>query len=93
MQFTPRQQRVPIGGVPVLFPFKPYPSQRAMMAKVNQDQRGELEDRAELEYISLCIGDSESKPGSQRSVGESYREREESGTSLFLSGLGDPAKR
>jgi Rad3-related DNA helicase len=36
MQVYPRQQRVPIGGVPVLFPFKPYPSQRAMMAKVIQ---------------------------------------------------------
>ena len=33
MQFVPRQQEVPIGGVRVKFPFKPYPSQKAMMAK------------------------------------------------------------
>lgn len=42
MQFVPRQQEVPIGGVRVKFPFKPYPSQKAMMAKARMHIQSEV---------------------------------------------------
>ena len=80
---------MPIGGVPVLFPFKPYPSQRAMMAKVGRS----YQHTASHDISLTTPGNPIPQPGSQCSAGESDREWEESGAALLLSGLGHPEEK
>ena len=95
MQVNSRQVEEHIGGVRVKFPFKPYPSQRAMMHKA-RGKDSVLQIQYNVARNGTCVSDSSPPPDhpgpdprGERSAGESHWQREEPGPALLHARLAE----